>query len=176
LRLTVSTCPLEHLLFSRGTNHDNCGRIGLIDLGRVRTTQQLDRERSPRISLLSGPCFEFHPGLLGPEASLSGLYPAWLAHGMACRRGGGPVFKTALAGEFEGMTACRPWWQTTKTARQGFVMGTFWTALGLVGLLGAAHTPVFFVVSAVWLAVGVGYVGTAVALRRRERSSSGPDP
>jgi hypothetical protein len=67
------------------------------------------------------------------------------------------------------VAAGRPWWQVTKTARQGFVMGAFWVVLGSVGLL-VAHTPGLLAVSAVWLAVGGGYLVTAVALRRRERS------
>ena len=28
-----------------------------------------------------------------------------------------------------------PWGQTTKTARAGFMLGTFWTTMGLIGLL-----------------------------------------
>ena len=72
------------------------------------------------------------------------------------------------------MAANKPWWQITRTARQGFVMGTLWIVLGLVGLL-VAHTPGFLAVSATWLALGGGYLVAAVALRRRERSGSGPD-
>lgn len=51
-------------------------------------------------------------------------------------------------------------------------MGTFWTILGVVGLL-VAHTAGFLVVSAIWLVLGVGYLAAAVALRRHERSGSG---
>ena len=65
------------------------------------------------------------------------------------------------------MATRRPWWQIVRTARQGFVMGTFWIILGVVGLL-VAHTIGFLVVSSIWLALGTIYLATAAALRRRE--------
>jgi hypothetical protein len=44
LGLTVGACPLEHLLFSRGADHDNRRRVGFIDLGWVGAEQQLGSE------------------------------------------------------------------------------------------------------------------------------------
>jgi len=72
------------------------------------------------------------------------------------------------------MATRQPWWQIVRTARQGFVMGTFWIILGVVGLL-VAHTTGLLAVSAIWLAIGVGYLAAAVAQCRRKRSNSGPD-
>ncbi len=77
------------------------------------------------------------------------------------------------------MATGRPWWQTTKTADGGFVMGILSTIFGVVGLLGRpwAYTLGWgrTVVAAGTLTVGVCYLATAVALRRRERSGSRPD-
>lgn len=74
------------------------------------------------------------------------------------------------------MAADRPWWQMTRTARQGFIMGTWWAVLGLSALLygvfGRAYAGVI-IASAVWLALAGAYLVTSVALRQRERSGSG---
>ena len=71
------------------------------------------------------------------------------------------------------MAASRPWWQTTRTARKGFMLGTFWGALGLISLpyVILRGGPLEWAVSAVWLFAALGYLVTAVALRRRERST-----
>jgi hypothetical protein len=66
-----------------------------------------------------------------------------------------------------------PWWQTTKTARAGFMLGTFWTTLGLIGLLLFGAHAWSLIMSALFLAGGVTYLVTAVAMRRRERSRPG---
>jgi hypothetical protein len=68
------------------------------------------------------------------------------------------------------VSADRPWWYTPRSARQGFVLGSFWILLGLAGLLWAPHTTGLLVVSAVWLAVGSGNLVAAVVLLRRKRS------
>jgi len=44
LRLIVGACVLEHLLLSRGPDHDNCRRVSFIDLGWVGAKQQLAHE------------------------------------------------------------------------------------------------------------------------------------
>ncbi len=76
------------------------------------------------------------------------------------------------------VAAGKPWWQTTKTGRQGFVLGTWWAILGLVSMdydiLGRDGSWEW-AVSAGWLAAALGYFVTAIALRRRERSGSGAD-
>jgi len=98
-------------------------------------------------------------------------------HNMACRRGAGPVLRAALAGELEGVTAGKPWWQATRTARWGFILGAFWAVLGLVSLPYAIRRggPLEWAVTATWLLCALGYLMTAVALRRRERSGPGPN-
>src|SRR5258707_1376943 len=74
------------------------------------------------------------------------------------------------------MTASRPWWQAAKTARRGFLMGTWWAVLALPALLlvvvGGDHAWYLIMQSASQLALAGLYLVTAVALRRRERSSS----
>ena len=60
--------------------------------------------------------------------------------------------------------ATRPWWQTTKTARGGFIAATAWTGLGLVWLLWVAHNTIGFVTAAAWLALGGVNLASAVAL------------
>jgi len=73
------------------------------------------------------------------------------------------------------MAVGRPWWQTTKTARAGFVLGGFWAILGLAGLLGAlgARGQVTMrVIAVIWLVLAVGYLASAAALARGERSRS----
>lgn len=80
--------------------------------------------------------------------------------------------------------ADRPWWQTTKTVRGGFVLGIFWMALGLGQLLVAVATPhhrgLGFVAACVGavlgLVLGGGYLVTAALLRRRERTGTPSQP
>ena len=74
------------------------------------------------------------------------------------------------------MAAARPWWQTTKTARWGFVTATAWTGLGLIWLLWVAHNTIGFVTAAAWLALGGVNLASGVALRRRERTGTPGQP
>jgi hypothetical protein len=71
------------------------------------------------------------------------------------------------------VAAGKPWWQVTKTPRQGFLLGGMWTLLGLgqllFGLSGGGHV-VSLVIGALWLVLAVGYLASAAALFRRERS------
>jgi hypothetical protein len=77
------------------------------------------------------------------------------------------------------VAAGRPWWQTTKTADGGFVLGILSTIFGAAGLLvrpWALTWGWFKTAAAAWmLIVGLCHLVTAVALRRRERSGSRPD-
>ncbi len=79
-------------------------------------------------------------------------------------------------GPTERKSARKPWWQTTKTARQGFMMATLCAVLGLAALLastvGWAH---ILVAAMVWLPMAGVYLVTAIALRRRERSAAQAD-
>jgi hypothetical protein len=71
----------------------------------------------------------------------------------------------------------RPWWQLTKTARQGFIAGPCWLAFGLAFLLaGAAAGYGGWPVGFFYLAGGACYLASAVALRRRERAGEPPGP
>jgi hypothetical protein len=69
------------------------------------------------------------------------------------------------------VAAGRPWWQVTKTARQGFLLDTFIAVFGLAELL-AAH---IWYLAVVYLVLAGGCLGNAVSLRRRERSGSQAD-
>jgi hypothetical protein len=74
------------------------------------------------------------------------------------------------------MAVGRPWWQTTKTVRAGFVLGGFWAILGLAGqsvALAARGQALMRVIAVIWLVLAVGYLASAAALARRERSGSG---
>jgi uncharacterized membrane protein HdeD (DUF308 family) len=74
------------------------------------------------------------------------------------------------------MTTKAVWWQTTKTARQGFWLGGIWMVIGLGDLLWGTISAVIWslIPGAVFLVGGVAHLASAVALRRRQRASVGP--
>lgn len=79
----------------------------------------------------------------------------------------------------ENMAAGRPWWQMTKTARQGFMFGTVWAVLGignLLEVLTGRSSAWHWVIPIGTLALAGAYLVSAVALRRRERSDSEAKP
>ncbi|MEU5672005.1 hypothetical protein ABZ749_16905 [Micromonospora sp. NPDC047753] len=65
-----------------------------------------------------------------------------------------------------------PWWQTAKTPRQGFILGGVWSFLAVAYWVFAIGEPISWSVIIAVLAalLGVGYLVTAVLLRRRQRS------
>jgi hypothetical protein len=67
-----------------------------------------------------------------------------------------------------------PWWQLTRTARQGVGLGILWVGLGLGRLPDARDNILDLVASVFLLALGGFYLANAIALRRRERSGSRP--
>jgi len=74
------------------------------------------------------------------------------------------------------MTADRPWWQTTKTPRQGFILGACYAVLGIVEVVAtlAFGGHVWFVLlGSLFLVLAAAYLGPAAALHRRRRSASG---
>src|SRR5215470_16975707 len=79
------------------------------------------------------------------------------------------------AGSVANVSANRPWWQLMRTSRQAFVFGGFWTVIGLgqllVGLSVQGHI-VNVVIGAIQLLLAIGYLASAVAQRRRERSGA----
>jgi hypothetical protein len=81
------------------------------------------------------------------------------------------------AGSAERKSARKPWWQTAKTSRQGFMLAATWAVLGLAALLivvvGGGH--IWVLAAGYLILAGVNLV-TAVALRRREQSGANPDP
>jgi len=82
------------------------------------------------------------------------------------------MFKDALAGEFEGVAARRPWWQAAKSTRQGYLASGWYAIFGLL-LLWAGLTLVgvwMLVTAASFLALAVLYLVSALVLRRGERS------
>ncbi len=72
------------------------------------------------------------------------------------------------------MAAGEPWWQLTKTPRQGFLMGAMWTLLGLAQMLlslaGRPHHRNTVAIGALWLMLAVGYLSSAAAQFRQQRS------
>ena len=81
-------------------------------------------------------------------------------------------------GSAERKSARKPWWQTTKTSRQGLMLSALWAVLGLSALLtvllGGAPTA-YLAGAVISLAMaGTSFV-TAVMLRRRERSGAEAD-
>jgi hypothetical protein len=71
------------------------------------------------------------------------------------------------------MATGKPWWRLTKTTRQGFVLGVFWTIWGLAELylaLNIRGRGVTLFVAVVSLVLGIGYFASAAAMVRRERS------
>jgi hypothetical protein len=61
----------------------------------------------------------------------------------------------------------KPWWQTAKTARQGFVAAALWAILGLIGGL-VAHR---WFLGAMGLVLAGINLASAAALGRREQAS-----
>jgi hypothetical protein len=80
--------------------------------------------------------------------------------------------------------ADRPWWQTTKTARVGFMVGLLWIPFGVSQLLLALgtshHRGLGFVAglvgAVVFLPLGAIYLVTAALLRRRELTGTPGQP
>jgi heme A synthase len=67
------------------------------------------------------------------------------------------------------------WWQTTRTARQGLALGCLFAAIGAGQMiLGASASGLVWnlVLGVIWLAIAAVQLGSAAALRRRERSAS----
>ncbi|MEH0928430.1 hypothetical protein [Micromonospora sp. CPCC 205558] len=76
--------------------------------------------------------------------------------------------------------AKNPWWQMAKTPKQGLIRGGIWLllAVGWVFVAIGNPTPWRWVFAALWAACGVGYLVSAVLLRRRQRATqdrAGPD-
>ncbi|MFF0152382.1 hypothetical protein [Micromonospora sp. NPDC005203] len=74
-------------------------------------------------------------------------------------------------------TAGSPWWQTTKTPKQGFSLGGFWLFLAATYWVFAIGEPVGWsvVLDALAVLLAVGYLVSAVLLLRRQRSEVGTD-
>lgn len=73
------------------------------------------------------------------------------------------------------MTAGKPWWQLTKTVRQGYVGSGFNAIAGLFNLAAGLTVNVWLLVSAaLFLVAAPLYLASALALRRRERSGADP--
>ena len=84
-------------------------------------------------------------------------------------------------GSLADVTPQWPWWQTTRTARQGLVLGCLFAAIGAGQLiLGASPAGLGWnlVLGGIWLAVAAVQLGSAAALRYAEgaaRSRQAPD-
>jgi hypothetical protein len=75
--------------------------------------------------------------------------------------------------------AKNPWWQTAKTPKQGFIRAGVWLLLAVGwGVVAVGDpTPWRWVFAALWAVVGVGYLVSAVLLRRRQRATQdGAEP
>jgi hypothetical protein len=62
-----------------------------------------------------------------------------------------------------------PWWQITRTARQGVGLGILWVGLGLGRLPDARDNILDLVASVLLLALGGFYLANAIALRRERQ-------
>jgi hypothetical protein len=71
------------------------------------------------------------------------------------------------------MSGKPPWWQTTKTVRQGLLLGGGSFVLGLgelvCGVTGTASAW-RLILAAGLLAIGMAHLGSAAAMRKRQRS------
>ena len=76
------------------------------------------------------------------------------------------------------MSERSPWCQTTKTVRQGLWLGCGFAVVGLSDLVlagtGRVNLPML-IIGAGFLAIGLTHLTSAVAMRRRQRSSSAQD-
>ncbi|MER7894437.1 hypothetical protein ABTX15_32015 [Micromonospora sp. NPDC094482] len=65
-----------------------------------------------------------------------------------------------------------PWWQAAKTPKQGFILGGIWLFLAVTHWVFAIRESISWsvILSALATLLGVGYLVTAVLLRRRQRS------
>ena len=64
----------------------------------------------------------------------------------------------------------RPWWQLTKTARHGFILGGMYlvlAALALVCILVWPSAISIRILAPLWLILGGCYLTSAMAMRRR---------
>lgn len=74
------------------------------------------------------------------------------------------------------MTTKAAWWQTTKTARQGFWLGGGMTIFGLIELVLGFSGPASdwqLLIGAGFLAIGAAHLTSAVALHRRQLPAVG---
>lgn len=70
-------------------------------------------------------------------------------------------------------SAGKPWWQTAKTTRQGFMAAALFGLLGLAALLTSVFGWAYLWVAAVvWLPSAGVHLVSAVALHRRMRAAS----
>lgn len=74
------------------------------------------------------------------------------------------------------MAANGPWWQLMRTPRAAFVFAGLWAVVGagqlLVGLSGGSGHVVSLGIGVLQLLLAAGYLASAVAHRRRERSGA----
>jgi hypothetical protein len=66
-------------------------------------------------------------------------------------------------------SAKNPWWQATKTAKGGFILGGIWLLFGALWIVEAITTPRWPAVLLAVMApmVGLVYVASAMLLHRR---------
>lgn len=75
------------------------------------------------------------------------------------------------------MQAGKPWWQLTKTVRQGFVMSGLSAGAGLLMLVAGFTEPSLVWIPGVYcLLLSALYLASAVAIRRRERARARGQP
>jgi hypothetical protein len=76
------------------------------------------------------------------------------------------------------MSEKSPWWQTTKTVRQGLWLGCGFALLGLSELVlagtGRVNLPML-ITGAGFSAIGLAHLTSAVTMRKGQRSSSAQD-
>ena len=72
-----------------------------------------------------------------------------------------------------GLSEKSPWWQTTKTVRQGMWLGCGFAVVGLsevtLAAIGRVNLPML-IIGAGFLAIGLTHLTSVVAVRRQQRS------
>jgi hypothetical protein len=68
-----------------------------------------------------------------------------------------------------------PWWQTTKTVRQGLLLGGMFAVIGLSEAVLAATGAASFwmlIIGAGFFAIGPAHLTSAIAIRKRQQSAA----
>lgn len=91
-----------------------------------------------------------------------------------------PFPRSVLVGQAEPgqrvrMSRKLPWWQTTKTVRQGLLLGGVFAVIGLGDVVLAATGAANFwmlIIGAGFFAMGAAHLTSAIAMRKRQQPAA----